>query len=236
MYKQLKLNAWSEAHHIYKDGAHTKMYANMTLTEPLKKRVPIDTKVEGKAQNGGTAKGRTIKEADVGEKFIAVQYHVHDKQDGFVDCQVGALWRTHNAKLDGCESLEESMFWSLVSLVLISNASQSLLIGFHEDGGALKINNIGVYNYTYDIRKDNNAARTLQLLSTSADTDMMRCDGCPYPTIEKFFDYYGTAQYGDEYVTSAFESKATNFKNGNIDFSKANNQSRIGKSPSRWYA
>lgn len=103
MEKQLRKGAWSEAHHIYKDGAHSKMYADFTLVDPLDKAVPVDTKVKGQAESGGTTKGRTIAPAAVGDTSLQVQYHVTSIQDSYVDCQVGALWRTHEANLDGCK-------------------------------------------------------------------------------------------------------------------------------------
>lgn len=103
MEKQLKKGAWSEAHHIYKDGGYSKVYADLTLVKPLDKPVPADTKVKGTSESGGTAKGRTIAAAAVGDTSLEVQYHVNSIQDSYVDCQVGALWRTHEANLDGCE-------------------------------------------------------------------------------------------------------------------------------------
>lgn len=103
MEKQLSKGAWGEAHHIYKDGGHSKVFADLTLTKPLEKNVPIDTKVKGKSNEGKEAKGRTINEANVGDTSLQVQYHVHSTQGSYVDCQVGALWRTHDANTDGCE-------------------------------------------------------------------------------------------------------------------------------------
>lgn len=58
---------------------------------------------------------------------------------------------------------------------------------------------------------------------------MLRCDSCPHPAFEKFYEYYGKANYGDKWVMAAFDGKATSFKNGNADFSKATNESRVGK-------
>jgi len=103
MEKQLSKGHWSEAHHIYKDGAYSKNYADLTLTEPLDTAIPADHKVQGKSNSGGIANGSTLSAAQVGDTLLQVQYNVHSIQDSYVDCQVGALWRTHNAHLDGCE-------------------------------------------------------------------------------------------------------------------------------------
>lgn len=105
----------------------------------------------------------------------------------------------------------------------------AILTGFHRESGTVEIVNIGNYNYTYDIRHNNRAGRTLALLSTTAETDMMRCEDCPSPTFKKFYDYYGQSDYGNAWVTAAFDGKTTYFQNGNADFSKANNESRVGK-------
>lgn len=103
MDKQLKKEAWSEAHHIYKDGAYSKNFAILTLLKPLEKAVPVDTKVTGESESGGDANGRTLAPAAVNGTSLQVQYHVTNIQDSYVDCQVGALWRTHEANLEGCE-------------------------------------------------------------------------------------------------------------------------------------
>ena len=103
MEKELSKGAWSEAHHLYMDGAHSELYANLTLMEPLKKKVSSGTRVNGTSFKGETAIGKTMNAAQAGETAIQVRYHVHEEQDSYVDCQVGALWRIHKAKLDGCK-------------------------------------------------------------------------------------------------------------------------------------
>lgn len=102
------------------------------------------------------------------------------------------------------------------------------LSGFKHGNGTIKIENVGKYNYTYDVREQNHAGRTLAILSRTAETDMLTCDGCPSPMFQKFYDYYGQSDYGDKWVTAAFDGTATTLKNGNVDFTKHNNESRIG--------
>lgn len=103
MVKELSKGEWSAAKHIYKDGGHSKIYAELNLTTPLQSKVPVDHKVEGKSHSGGIAQGRTLTKAEKGENILQIQYHVHSTQDSYVDCQVGALWRAHDAYLDGCK-------------------------------------------------------------------------------------------------------------------------------------
>lgn len=103
MEKLLRNGEWSAAHHVYMDGGFGEVYADLTLTKALTEKVPTDTKVSGMAEDGSTAIGRTLREAEAGEKALKVQYKVSPIQDSYVSCQVGALWRVSSANLDGCE-------------------------------------------------------------------------------------------------------------------------------------
>merc|ERR1712176_475689 len=84
--------------------------------------------------------------------------------------------------------------------------------------GTLTINSSDTVDYTYDVLMDNTAKRTLQGFSTGAQAKMLECANCPYKTFEAFYNYYGMADYGNELVLAAFESRETNFKNFNNDF------------------
>eukprot|EP00980_Cylindrotheca_fusiformis_P025157 scaffold13207_cov143-Cylindrotheca_fusiformis.AAC.10 len=78
------------------------------------------------------------------------------------------------------------------------------------------------YTYIYDPLLDNSNGRTIAGFSTSAK-DKMRvgCPGCPFTDFEYFYEYYGTDDYADEWVTSAIKGVATSFPgNGNADFSQ----------------
>lgn len=48
---------------------------------------------------------------------------------------------------------------------------------------------------------------------------MLECQSCPYKTFDKFYKYYGAADYGDQWIMAAFDGTNTSFKNGNNDFS-----------------
>ena len=43
--------------------------------------------------------------------------------------------------------------------------------------------------------------------------------GTYFPDFQKFVDYYGTPEYANEWILSAFKGEATNFQQGNADFS-----------------
>lgn len=49
---------------------------------------------------------------------------------------------------------------------------------------------------------------------------MMICENCPYRTFEKYYQYYGTPFFGDQWINAAFAMKSTAFTNGNANFAK----------------
>ena len=106
---------------------------------------------------------------------------------------------------------------------------QCTTAGFADGGAKLTIDKVGTYNYTYDIREDNDNARTLAELSTEASTTMLSCDNCPHRTFEKFYKYYGAADYGDKFVNAALDGKSTSFTNGNSNFAGLDRAARAGK-------
>jgi len=65
--------------------------------------------------------------------------------------------------------------------------------------------------YTYDETKGNTNARTIQKLSKEAQARMYDCENCPYSMFDKFHEYYGMSEYGDEWITAAFEQRPTAF-------------------------
>jgi hypothetical protein len=80
------------------------------------------------------------------------------------------------------------------------------------------------FEYTYDNRRDNNNARTIQKFSTEASKVMKNCnDGsdCYHDDFQKFVNYYGDADYGDKWITAASKGLATDFSmsRGDADFS-----------------
>lgn len=80
----------------------------------------------------------------------------------------------------------------------------------------------GTSTYPYTLPKaqlDNSNKRTLQGFATSVGDKMLFCDsGCPEINASYFMDYYGVADYGDQWVQAALSNSATNFANGNADF------------------
>jgi hypothetical protein len=86
------------------------------------------------------------------------------------------------------------------------------------------------HGYTYNPLTNNGNERFLQKFSTSAQDLMYECEECPYKTYQKYYDYYGTFDYANQWVLAAFEGKSTSFARGNADFSKYGFPGRTGKS------
>jgi len=86
------------------------------------------------------------------------------------------------------------------------------------DAGTLSIDGKTDVQYTYDPATNNVAKRTIQGFSTAAQKKMAECANCPYEMYEKFYDYYGQYDYGNQIVLAAFAGGKTNFKNFNNDF------------------
>jgi len=73
------------------------------------------------------------------------------------------------------------------------------------------------YPYTYNPATSNKNGRTIAGFSEGdMSKDRMR-EGSDF---QYFYDYYGKDDYAHRYVEAAFEGKATQFKNGNADFSR----------------
>ena len=83
--------------------------------------------------------------------------------------------------------------------------------------GTLVIDGANV-GYKYDPLVDNVAKRTIAGFSTSAQKKMAECGNCPYPTYQKYYEYYGAYDYANQIVLAGFEGSRTTFSNFNNDF------------------
>ena len=190
---------------VYEEGGHSGSYAKLTLTnlgQPAAS-YPIGTQVYGKNDAGEQVVGELRTAVSWGEdtvlaKVINVFYKVSDKQENHVGCQVGGLWRESDGVLKGCFSDQ-------------GNATTVRLVRPNEG------ENLGsVYEYTYDIRRDNENFNTLQNLSTFAET-FMRLGNKYIPEFQLFLNYYGDPDYGDKFVVAAATGKSTAFSSGYVE-------------------
>jgi hypothetical protein len=68
------------------------------------------------------------------------------------------------------------------------------------------------FEYEYDSRIDNKNTLTLQILSTNATNTMKGPSGAYYHEYQQFVDYYGNEDYGDKWITAAWQKTNTGFK------------------------
>lgn len=191
------------AKQIYEEGGNSKSYAEITLDNNLVSAIPKKSKVTGKTSGGAEVTGTVYKDADSGQKILKVQYDTSETQATHVTCRVGGLQNEDNgAMYDGC---------------LKDIGSVSVTVG--ETTTPL--------SYAYDPLTANKNGRTLQGFSTAVQEKMIDCSpGCPFPDAAMYREYYGVPDYGDQWITAAFNGQATQFTRGNADFAK---YSFIGK-------
>jgi hypothetical protein len=102
--EELASENFDAARYLYEDGAHSKSFAELTLTTELPKQVEEDTVVTGLADDRNDVKGKFLKTYPAGATVIQVQYHEFQIQDSYSNCQVGALTYIFKANRRGCES------------------------------------------------------------------------------------------------------------------------------------
>jgi len=197
------VTGFANARAIYEEGGNSMSYAFITLGSDLESEVLAGTVVVGSSIYGGKSRGTVYENAAGGQRTVLMQYDTSQYQDTWVMCRVGAL--TDGVETSGC--LQDT---------------GSITIGDKE------------LSYTYNSLLNNDNGRTLQSISTDVQSKMIDCtSGCPFQDAQWFKDYYGTASYGNEWITAAFEKRATSFTNGNADFSvwadsnDANDDARI---------
>lgn len=81
---------WGPATRVYQEGAHSKSYAEVTLSSALTSALAVDTPVTGVAEDGTTeVTGKLMEAAESGAQTIQIQYTTSSKQASYVGCQVG---------------------------------------------------------------------------------------------------------------------------------------------------
>jgi hypothetical protein len=188
---------FQNAQNIYEQGGHSKAHAVITLDSGLSKSLSKGQLISGTAEDNSAIVTTAYSDTAIGDKVIKIKYKTTDVQNSYVGCHVGALPESDH-KLTGC----------------------------FKAGTTITVNGDPYTSATYAVADDNKAGRTIQGFSTSADLEQLTtsasCPGCPYKEFKKFYDYYGSSTYADDYVTAALDGTATSFTTGlgNADFSK----------------
>jgi len=188
--------SFDRARRIYDLGGHSESYARIMLTSSLIRDVPKGTKFLGKNDAGEEVAGSSYEDYETGTEVIRVYYETSEF------CQVGGLPEVE-VNLEGCFASNNVI--EIGETVIDEN---EIFIG----------TSYVPYDYSYEPISDNRNGRTLAGFSASAlDTMFTSCAGCPH---YDYYDYYGIVSYANDFINSAFEGTATNFNNGNEDFSR----------------
>lgn len=173
---------------VYTKGAHSKSYAEVTLSTPLTGTVQKGVEAIGVDTKGNEVRGNVYADTASGSSTLKIQYATTSVQETYVNCQVGA---NPTPNTDGCKcNIKKRGEFSTLLLVanLFANFFCRLCLSGFAATGELNMGALGNFAYSYDIMKDNKNGRTLQGFSTGAKEKMNDCAACPYPTYAKFFN------------------------------------------------
>ncbi|GKY95292.1 hypothetical protein MPSEU_000491100 [Mayamaea pseudoterrestris] len=183
------LDAWR----VYQDGAFSRPYAVLTLEKPLPHKVKIGTPISGRSMEGVRLNCEALETTEAGEKTLKVRYLGSESLDPQSRCAVGA---NPIPITTGC---------------MATNGAIEIL-------GEVEFSTGYVYNKLTDNKND----RAIERMSKNAFKKMRpRCfgGGCGYfKDFRKFEQYYGTADYGDKFTSSAFKGGFANFTHGDANF------------------
>ncbi|CAB9506677.1 expressed unknown protein [Seminavis robusta] len=181
---------FENAFHVYTLGAFSQSYATLTLNRGLTFDVPEGTDIDGNNTDGNYVRGRTMKAANAGATTLKVRYHVYPVQRAWTACHVGG---NPNPNFQRC----------------------------YAPTGTIEIDGMGLYEYSYNQAAANNNTQTLQTLSADLKKDDPGVTEkiSSSDTFQKFYDYYGVPDYGNQVILTAFFKTATHdFKNGDFYF------------------
>lgn len=198
-----------DAETFYRQGGFSGAYAKVEITGPdgaatfIPKGTPVIASKNAEEEIGkefgitvpDTLHGKTMEDVQTGDTEIRIAYDLpHNLQNQYLKCDAGAF------------KLESQL--------------GDVTLGCFDAEGQMEFENIGVYNYSYNVLEDNKNDHTLQKFSAEAESEMLMCgERCPHRTFEKYFNYYEIPDYGDRFITSAFQQTHAKFVRGNADFS-----------------
>jgi hypothetical protein len=211
---------------VYQNGGNSKSYAGLTVPTTAK-NIKKGAAMTATTKSGVVITGKAYDNYDAGVTSIRFQYSTSNTQwngdgtPGHNDCRVGGM-QTDDAyyTTDGC--LKDASDGTPITKVVVT---------FCEDQADDYKKNDCVTSTALDVvptAVEHKNGRTIAGFSTGAGKKML---GDPvagtgnkirdYPDFLKFKAYYGKDDYADHWVMAALGGTATNFTNGNIDFSVA---------------
>lgn len=194
--KRLEKGQLIRARNVYEKGGHSLNVAHLTfLNPPGTFRYPKGTKVYGIAKSNMKETGgylqRPVEWLDGANNIsVYVAYSIGEE----LNCSVGGLYTFGEATLDGC----------------FNDGIQTVELVVPGDAGSGEL-----FEYTYNIRRDNINLRTLQSFSLHASSRSKSCVNCTYyETFQKFVNYYGDRNYADKFIMAASFGNSTTYSNG----------------------
>lgn len=197
-----KKKEFDAAWEIYDKGGYANSVATVHLAAPLEAPLNGGTPVEGFDLWGYPTRGRIVDRRIVGETAIDVEYEPGES------CYIGGLGR--NADYQGCF------------------APNGTLRIFDDDEAAAANTTSTVLSYAHDRDSETRNRNTLRSYSATAKTRMVDCQNCPreHRTYQKFYEYYGSYTYADDWIAAAFRGLSTNLERGNAVFNRYGSKAR----------
>jgi len=211
MEEYLKAKDFANALNVYDNGGNSKSYAELTIAAPgtaktiTKGALMEATRLVADNELGEPTKaiGKAYDNYPAGSTKIRFQYKTSDTQwkaDGTTpgynqDCRVGGM-DSGDAyySTDGCVDGAKT-----VKVTFVDGTTEDI-----------------------DVTVAHKNGRTIKGFSTGAQGKMFDdCKGCPYDDYKKFYEYYGSHTYADDWVRAALTGGDAGFTKGNIDFTKA---------------
>merc|ERR1719359_1890039 len=211
METHLKAGDFAKALNVYDNGGNSKSYAELTIAAPgtaktiTKGALMEATRLVADNELGEPTKaiGKAYDNYPAGSTKIRFQYKTSDTQwkaDGTTpgynqDCRVGGM-DSGDAyySTDGCVDGAKT-----VKVTFVDGTTEDI-----------------------DVNVAHKNGRTIKGFSTGAQGKMFDdCRGCPYDDYKKFYEYYGSHTYADDWVRAALTGGDAGFTKGNIDFTKA---------------
>jgi hypothetical protein len=222
-----------QAKSIYELGSFCQSYAELTLSSPLAEDIPVGLSVTGTpTSTTELVEGMVLHSIPAGSTTLSVRYLSATAAGNNLDvCSVGG---NPVPLLDGCKLLVLvllTLSFHLHSITFLPPPIiVMMMIGF-APSGTLKLFNgtssmpllkLGYESYV-PLQQTKNAL-SLQKLSTSLLDGAASRSGTTTTSsfsklLESYTQYYGSADYADQWIQAAFAGTTTRFKNGNANFS-----------------
>lgn len=196
---QNKDSNWLEqARKIYENGMHSGSYASLTLTKSPDHSVDLPDPVKSYYSN-------SISYDPNHHNIYELQVFGMNEE---YDKQVKGIVRTSSDSLDS-SSLQ---VWYPEDSKCMEKGNTDEC--FAKEGGIV-VKGYGALDYTYDLNKDNKYAVSLKGYSEEEGIRMYYCEhhgGCDhFSEYQHYFDFYGTLDYGNVWIESAFTNTKTDF-------------------------